>query len=187
MKRTSIVAVLLSGLLSGAAVPALAAVPDIDPPWLTEVDELDGALTQDVLERRARWAEWRAMLAVLHDTNGPYDVTPRPRSRTVVAAAPAPAVYSQAVERWRPLVEAYFLPGDVPWAMRVLRCESQGDAAAKNPRSTASGLFQHLARLWPERAARAGWPAADVFDPTANVAVAAWLYYTDGRGHWVCR
>lgn len=72
--------------------------------------------------------------------------------------------------------------------MRVMACESGGNPLAKNPRSSASGLFQHLARLWPERSVKAGWPGADIFDPEANIAVAAWLYYYGGGpGHWVCK
>lgn len=86
---------------------------------------------------------------------------------------------------WRPLVEAFFEPEDVDRAVRVIQCESNGDPLAKNPRSTASGLFQHLASLWPPRAAEAGFAGVDVFDPVANVATAAWLVYEGGGwSHW---
>lgn len=88
-------------------------------------------------------------------------------------------------EGWRPIVEIYFEPGHVDRALRVIRCESNGDPWAKNPGSTASGLFQHLASQWDTRAERAGWGHADVFDPEANIAVAAWLVYEGGGwGHW---
>ncbi len=89
------------------------------------------------------------------------------------------------VEDWRPLVELFFAPSDVERALDVLACESRGDRWAKNPTSTASGLFQHLASLWAPRAEAAGYAGADVFDPVANTAVAAWLVY-DGGGwrHW---
>lgn len=89
------------------------------------------------------------------------------------------------VSDWRPLVEQFFEPRHVDRALRVIACESGGRVAAKNPTSTASGLFQHLASMWPERSADAGWPGADVFDPVANVAVAAWLVYDfGGWSHW---
>jgi hypothetical protein len=91
------------------------------------------------------------------------------------------------IERWRPLVTLYFPEDRVEWALRIIACESGGDPNAKNPHSSASGLFQHLARLWPERAAQAGFRGADVFDPAANVAVAAWLLDNGGTGHWVCK
>ena len=96
-------------------------------------------------------------------------------------------VVSGGVEQWRGLVEQYFRPDDVPWAMAVMQCESGGDPDAKNPNSSASGIFQHLASLWPARSEAAGWAGADIFDPVANVAVAAWLVeQKGGRGHWTC-
>ncbi|HSJ28588.1 MAG TPA: transglycosylase SLT domain-containing protein [Acidimicrobiia bacterium] len=90
-----------------------------------------------------------------------------------------------SVADWRPLVATYFEPQHVARALRVIACESRGQPDAKNPISTASGLFQHLASLWPKRSADAGWPDSDVFDPVANVAVAAWLVYEGGGwAHW---
>lgn len=88
-------------------------------------------------------------------------------------------------EDWRPLVEVFFHAEEVDLALRVMACESRGDRRAKNPTSTASGLFQHLASLWSPRAEAAGWKGADVFDPVANVAVAAWLVHEGGGWrHW---
>jgi hypothetical protein len=90
-----------------------------------------------------------------------------------------------SVQDWRPLVELYFRPEHVDRALRIIACESRGDPAARNPRSSATGLFQHLARLWPSRAAAAGWEGASITDPVANVAVAAWLVYEGGGwSHW---
>jgi len=93
---------------------------------------------------------------------------------------------SYNVERWRPFVEKYFAPTDVDTAMQIMQCESGGDPNAKNPRSSASGLFQHLARYWPTRSASAGWTGASIWNPEANVAVAAWLKDTAGWGSWTC-
>jgi hypothetical protein len=87
------------------------------------------------------------------------------------------------VEQWRPLVESYF--GDrTPTAMCLIAAESGGNENAYNTSSGASGLFQHLPKYWAERSAKAGWSGADIFNPTANVAVAAWLQRTDGWSHW---
>lgn len=113
------------------------------------------------------------LLSELRLVNGPYD--------TISGEFP------WAVERWRPVVAIYFPEELIDWALRVIECESHGDPLAKNPNSTASGLFQHLASLWDERAIAAGWEDADVFDPFANIAVAAWLLDTGGPGHWVCK
>lgn len=92
---------------------------------------------------------------------------------------------SAAVDRWRPLVEYWFPPGEVEKALRVIWCESRGNPDAVNPASTqASGLFQHLPEFWPQRSQAAGFPGSSIFNPTANVGVAAWLVNRDGWGHW---
>jgi hypothetical protein len=89
-------------------------------------------------------------------------------------------------EGWRLLIEQFFRPADVDAALAIVACESNGDPQAANPRSSARGLFQHLERLWPERAEAAGFPGASVYDPIANTAAAAWLVYNDpiGWNHW---
>ena len=90
-----------------------------------------------------------------------------------------------SVDDWRPLVASYFEAAEVERALDVVRCESGGDPSAKNPYSTASGLFQHLGSYWGERSAKAGISGADIFDPVANVTVAAWLVYEGGGwSHW---
>ncbi len=103
----------------------------------------------------------------------------------------APRVYTGGVEQWRPLVAAYFRPGDVDRALRIMQCESGGDPNImhdfSNPAS-ASGLMQHLGKYWARRSAAAGFAGASIFDPTANVATAAWLRdQPGGWGHWECR
>ncbi|KKL09308.1 hypothetical protein LCGC14_2567200, partial [marine sediment metagenome] len=93
--------------------------------------------------------------------------------------------YTGGVERWRSLVATYFRAEDVNRAMRIMACESRGNPNAKNPGSSASGLFQHLGKYWVSRSAAAGYGGVSVFDPTANVAVAAWLRdQRGGGGHW---
>ena len=98
-----------------------------------------------------------------------------------------------AVEQWRPLAQQalddYGIGHEIGTFMRVLACESGGNARAKNPTSTASGLMQHLARpYWPARAAAIGMPGASIFNPIANVYASAWLLTTAGGGweHWTC-
>lgn len=88
----------------------------------------------------------------------------------------------------RALVERYFRPEDVNKAIRVAWCESSFNPKAVNPTTGAAGLFQHLPSYWPERSAEAGFAGADIFDPEANVAVAAWLLYESpgGWSNWTC-
>lgn len=98
--------------------------------------------------------------------------------------APAPTT----VEPWRNLVSAYFDAAHVDAALRVLWCESRGDPTATHPRSGAAGLFQHLPKYWADRSARAGWSGADIYNPEANVAVAAWLSRRGASwSHWTCQ
>ena len=93
-----------------------------------------------------------------------------------------------SVERWRSLVETYFRAVDVDRVLRIMQCESRGNPDAYHSGSGASGLMQHLKRYWATRSAAAGYAGASIFNPTANVAVAAWLRDQPGGFlHWVCR
>jgi Transglycosylase SLT domain len=110
---------------------------------------------------------------------------------TTMVATTVPGATSRqlkpAVEQWRSLVAAYFDPIMVDQALSIIQCESLGDPGAYNPYSGASGLFQFLPGTWAVTSTRAGFGGADVFDPEANVAAAAWLasyYQASGRNPW---
>ena len=95
------------------------------------------------------------------------------------AAALSVQVFSDdPVERWAPLVAKHFDPDDVDLALRIIDCESGGDPNAKNPTSSASGLFQHLRGWW------AGEWSFDPFDPAQSVKYGARLFYDGGSSHW---
>lgn len=90
----------------------------------------------------------------------------------------------------RALVIEYFPAWAVESAMRVIGCETgyTYDPWSKNKYSGASGLFQHMPRYWSERSAKAGWGGWSIFNPEANVAVAAWLWGQTGTWqHWSCK
>ncbi len=97
------------------------------------------------------------------------------------------------IERWRPLVERYFSPDRVEEALSIIDCESNGDPNARNPRSSAAGLFQFLDRTWSHSSEQAGFEGESPLSPEANIAAAAWLVeYSLGVGdspwaHWTCR
>ncbi len=103
--------------------------------------------------------------------------------------------WTGSVEQWRPLVEQYFPAERVQEAMRVMACESGGNPNAKNPTSTATGLFQFLTGTWAWSSVSAGWSGYSRLDPEANIAVAAWLVDRSVRtnhpggawGHWECQ
>jgi soluble lytic murein transglycosylase-like protein len=75
----------------------------------------------------------------------------------------------------------------VSLALGIARCESRFDPKAKNPNSTASGVFQFIRSTWHETTRRMKWTGAfDVFDPRLNVIAGIWLLKTDGATHWEC-
>ncbi len=116
---------------------------------------------------------------------------------TTPTTAPPPPVeggpFPPKVERWRPLVAAYFPAELVEGALWVMDCESFGDPTITNHYSGAAGLYQHMPRYWPSRAAAAGFPGSSIYDGEANIAVAAWLVDRsmdaglDPWFHWSCR
>lgn len=103
--------------------------------------------------------------------------------------------WTGSVEQWRWLVEKYFPADRVNEAMRVMACESRGNPNAKNPSSTATGLFQFLDGTWAWMSVLSGWSGYSRLDPEANVAVAAYLVDFSIRsghpggawGHWECK
>lgn len=112
------------------------------------------------------------------------------------AAAPAPApsgpVYGPGVEQWRPLVQKYWPPELVEWALRIMQCESKGDPYADNPISSAAGLFQFLQSTWDRGPAASlglgSYASGAVFDPELNIMAAAWLYANwGGPSQWSCK
>lgn len=91
------------------------------------------------------------------------------------------------------LINTYFLPEDRAWAFRVAFCESSGEPEdvfnEEISSALAVGWFQHLKKYWETgyrrgRAWDAGFGGYSIFDPIANVGVAAHLFYTSGDQHW---
>jgi hypothetical protein len=113
----------------------------------------------------------------------------RPRSTTTTA--PASTTNTPRIpmteDEARSIIALYFKPEDVEQALTIAKCESTLIPDNINKRSGASGLFQHLPKYWAERSTAAGYGNADILDPYANTAVAAWLVYHDGGwSHWTC-
>lgn len=72
---------------------------------------------------------------------------------------------------------------DARLMVRIADCESGLDPWARNP-SGASGLFQHLSRYWPARAAAVGAEGAPWWDAVTNARAAAWMMSTQGTRPW---
>jgi transglycosylase-like protein with SLT domain len=156
----------------------------IQPPLSSIQPQLENVGIQQLSSGRTR-ARATARSTRLEAVNGPY--VERKAPVRVHRARPRLRIIPPSVEQWRPLVEAYFPAGYVNWAMQIMTCESGGDPNATNRSSGAAGLFQFLPRYWAGRAANAGFAGASPYDPTANVATAAWLLETGGESHWECK
>ena len=93
-------------------------------------------------------------------------------------------------------IQVYFAPEDHDLMEQIAGCESSADAddeysLAVNPKSGATGWFQHLPKWWDERSKKAGFEGRSILDPEANVGVASFLYYNmngnerwGGASHW---
>ncbi|MEK6881186.1 MAG: transglycosylase SLT domain-containing protein [Nanoarchaeota archaeon] len=69
--------------------------------------------------------------------------------------------------------------------LKVAICESGLNPNAKNPNSTASGLFQFLKTTWDRTIKEMGKLTYDVFNPYHNAEAAAYLINKDGLArHW---
>ena len=80
----------------------------------------------------------------------------------------------------RALVSEYFSAKDVNKAVRIAWCESRFNPTSVNLRTGATGMFQHLPRYWDERSSAAGFAGAELTDPEASIAAAAWAVYNGG-------
>ncbi len=114
-----------------------------------------------------------------------YFNRPAPHTHQGVNSVVSNVQLAGGVEQWRGLVATYFRAGDVDRALWIMACESGGNPNVQhgNRSSGAAGLMQHLPRYWAARSAAAGFAGASIFDPTANVATAAWL--RDQPGGWL--
>jgi hypothetical protein len=111
---------------------------------------------------------------------------PGPLPQTPPAAAPDPAGAGADEARLIATIHRAAAAQGVAGSTleRIARCESELDPRARNPRSGAAGLFQFVPATWAWASAEAGYAGADVFDPAANAAAAAWLARHGGLQHW---
>tara|TARA_R110000751_G_scaffold22310_3_gene62939 strand:+ start:585 stop:1187 length:603 start_codon:yes stop_codon:yes gene_type:complete len=106
-----------------------------------------------------------------------------------------PFIYESKQPSLKDLVEEYFEPEDVDLMLRIAFCESSAKPDDKwsdsiNPKSGATGWFQHLPKWWEERSFKAGFSGWYAAEPRANVGVASWLFYNQvhpeygAASHW---
>ncbi len=101
------------------------------------------------------------------------------------ADAPSFACYLDDSEaKVRLYVETYFPQESVGMAMRIAWCESRFVEDAKNPSSSASGVFQLLRGWWSGAWNPVLVPAFDPFDINENVRAASVLHQHNGWSDW---
>lgn len=209
---------LLSGADPATAVIAAGVLDDLAQEEQSYLADYS-ALRNDLERRRAVLEDQQEVLAELTDEADAkrdvleelYAAAEEELAAAEAAVRRADAAYASALdalakeerrlaslrgaESWRWLVEIYFPEGLVDEALAIIQCESRGNADAKNPRSTAAGLWQFLEGTWSWASVEAGWGGSSRWDPEASTAVAAWLVQASvetghryGRwGHWECR
>ncbi len=125
-------------------------------------------------------AEWRDMVE-RHDAF----FRPRPPIRPTGATHRG---IGPGVEAWRPLVAEYFPAADVDHALCIMAGESGGNPDAKNPSSSAAGLWQFLRGTWDNTVPRSitggSYASGAVYDPRAATRAAAWLAANVSWDQW---
>ncbi len=121
-------------------------------------------------------------------TRHPWYFSPRERAATAPASHSGHTGMGSNVEQWAPLVATYFAAELVPTAMCLMAAESGGNPEARNPNSTAAGLFQFLKGTWdsmvPASVTGGSYSSGQVFKPVPNVRAAAWLQAAAGWSQW---
>lgn len=87
--------------------------------------------------------------------------------------------------QWSDLVEDHFLPEDHLTAYKIIGCESSGIPSAKNPTSSASGLWQFIDKTWTWVSSKLKI-SGSALDPHTSTHFAAFLKYKTPQGwdHW---
>lgn len=137
--------------------------------------------------------QWLACLAVMAGTYCGVHADPVPVVQPAsVTAAEVPTIDYSAVQTYlqsldaRTLIEiAWAGTGQTAKALAIANRESHFNCAAKNPRSSASGVFQTLSLHRP-RAQRLGLAWSDVTGPScyADVMLAFDIWRTNGWIPW---
>ncbi len=138
----------------------------------------DGVMTVELAKHRSAWLRLMELEAI----NGPYreEVMPNEPGRQPNQSASPVHVTAPplAPAEIRALVEAYFPAHEVETALCVSWLESKWNPDAKNPRSSAAGLWQFLRATWDHAADALNLPSyaeGGPYDPDDATRAAAWL------------
>lgn len=115
--------------------------------------------------------------------------TPLPPLPAQVSAAAPPPIHGGSfepnVERWRGLVERFFVGWTVDKVLTIMTCESHGNPTAEN--GVHKGLMQ-VSQYWHQAKADALFgPGANLFDPEVNIAVSRVISDGEDFSAWECQ
>lgn len=159
--------------LTGLLTPPISHLQQVNEEWRTHTASDPLQLVNEEWRTHSAESFQKATTTTLH----------------VHQAQPSPStVWDGTVEQWRPLVAEHFPPDQVATAMCVLAGESGGSPTAKNPRSSAAGLWQFLRHTWdvivPREVTGGSYDSGAVYDPVASTRAAAWLWANLGWSQW---
>lgn len=177
----------MAAILVMAALPAQAHTSDEIEAWLADWQASipRGGMTIEHIELYVDWAERHTWY--FHPQSHEDAPVRRAQASAPRSAGESGSVYrgmgngGSDVEQWRGLVASYFPADRVEMALCIIRYESGGNHNAKNPYSSARGLFQVLASLW---ASHYGVTYEQLYDPTTNTRIAADIWASYGWGAW---
>ena len=108
---------------------------------------------------------------------------------TQVVVVGSKVVFAGSVEYWRPQVElaAAQFGLDPNMMLRIMTCESRGNASDVNASSGASGLFQFMPSTWASDDARYSTGTDSIWDGSAQVKIAAAKMSHEGTKAWTCK
>ena len=98
-------------------------------------------------------------------------------------------VFAGSVEYWRPLVVAAAAQHglDPNMMLRIMNCESHGNATDVNASSGATGLFQYKPGTWASAVRAFGNGNEDIMDGAAQIRITAAYMAANGTGAWACQ
>jgi hypothetical protein len=189
-----------TALLFSVALPAQAHTEEELEAWLSEFNRIRAYVETpetplSLPEAEALYADLNVIFDDMRDRHPCSEVLGTPCPVTTSPVGPAhdhrgvgtgySGMGNGDAEAWRSLFEVYF-GANTDAALRVAACESGFNPGAKNPRSSASGMFQFLSSTW-ERTTGESYPG-NVFDAESNIAAAAKLSKGGSDwGQWSCR